>query len=111
MVGFKPADKAAVVALREKRPEPPTGEEADPGLVSLAELKELGHTPASLSKAGFTPQQLHGVGYSASDLLGDPKISASTLKTLDYGPAALKELGTHALRPLFFFHDSHARPH
>lgn len=92
-VGFTDEQKAAVLAMRAARAEPPTGEAADPGLVSLDELKQLGYAPASLTKAGFAPQVLHEAGFTAAELAGDPKISAATLKELNYGPASLLAIG------------------
>ena len=95
-VDFDDEQKRAVLAMRAAMPAPPMGEAADPDLVSLVELKQLGFTPASLTTANFTPALLQGVGYTIADLVGDPNIGAAALKELGHGPAAMFDVGITA---------------
>ena len=68
-IGFTQAHMEQVLEARAKLPEPPTGDAADPGLVSLTELKEMGYRPGGLVKAGFPPKMLKEHGYSLLELL------------------------------------------
>ena len=92
-LGFTDDQKSAVIAMRAARDPAPQGEEADEGLVSIAELKELGFTPATLVRVSFDPKLLYEAGYTLQELVGDPSITPSVLKQLEFGPAALTEIG------------------
>ena len=83
----------AIVDARASHSLPPTGHAADPGLISLAELRAAGFSPAQLSRTAFSAKLLKEVGYAASEMLGDPKISPTVLRELGVGAAPLIEAG------------------
>jgi hypothetical protein len=96
-IGFGSEQAAKVQQLRAALAEPPTGEAADPGLVSLSELKALEFAPVHLAQLGqkaFAPALLQQVGYGAKELAADKRITAAMLRDMGFGPAELRtELG------------------